>query len=69
MDSEPGIVVPPDFGDAECREEDEWVDRASGHLDFNDEVRGWVDSGGDLVVASNVERVLNVVGLVGFDGK
>src|SRR2546427_11606873 len=50
-DTELPTIVPPDLGNAESRVDWQLIQGPAGDLDFDHQVRGWINGGGDFDLA------------------
>src|SRR2546427_9629133 len=59
-DTELPAIVPPDLGNTESRENWQPIQGRAGDLDFDHQVRGWINGGGDVNLAVHPRGALDV---------
>src|SRR2546425_8462495 len=66
-DTELPTIVPPDLGNAESRVDWQLIQGRAGDLDFDHQVRGWINGGGDVNISVDPRGALDVEKHVGLE--
>src|SRR2546422_669337 len=66
-DTELPAIVPPDLGNTESRENWQLIQGRAGDLDFDHQVRGWINGGVDVNLAVHPRGALDVETHVGLE--